>query len=89
MAGPKRVLVPHFSATRPRLWESDEEGFHRTHSDLVKFSVNDVDYERVLHRLREVASEATATLALRYLSQGKQKFLSTVSCLREAILADD
>lgn len=72
MAGPNKVLVPRFSATRPRLWESEtyDEGFDRTHSELVKFSVNDVDYERVLHRLREVTSKATATLTSRYLSHG-------------------
>ena len=72
MAGPRKVLVPRFSATRPRLWESEtyDEGFDRTHSDLVKFSVNDVDYERVLHRLREITSKATTTLTSRYLSHG-------------------
>ena len=72
MAGPNKVLVPRFSATRPRLWDSTtyDEGLNRTHSDLVKFSVNDVNYERVLHRLREVAAKATATLTSRYLSHG-------------------
>ena len=72
MAGPSKVLVPRFSATRPRLWESEtyDEGLDRTHSDLVKFSVNDVDYERVLHRLGEVTSKATAIVTSRYLSHG-------------------
>ena len=71
------LLVPRFSATRPRLWEleTDDEGLDRTHSDLVKFSVNDVDYERVLRRLREIASKATATLTSRYLSHGVYPFL--------------
>lgn len=73
MAGPQKVLVPRFSATRPRLWDSEsyDEGLDRTHSDLVKYSVHDVDYERVLRILGEIASKATATLTLRYLSQGK------------------
>ena len=73
MAGPTKVLlVPRSSATRPRLWDSetDDEGLDRTHSGLVKFSVNDVDYERVLRRLKEIASKATATLTSRYLSHG-------------------
>lgn len=78
MAGPKKVLVSQFSATRPRLWESEhyEESLNRTHSDLVKFSPNDVDYERVRHKLLEITSEASATLTSRYLSQGTQKIMS-------------
>ena len=84
MAGPKKILVNRFSATRPRLQDSrlrgsDEEideGFDRTHSDLVKFSANDVDYQRVLRRLKEVTSEATKKITLRYLSQGMHHFLS-------------
>ena len=72
MAGPEKFMVSRFSATRPRLWESEacDEGLDRTHSDLVKFTVNDVDYEIVLKRLREVTSKATATLTSRYLSHG-------------------
>ncbi|KAF6238592.1 hypothetical protein HO173_003097 [Letharia columbiana] len=69
MAGPKGALVDQFSATRPRLWESDDEGCHRTHSDLVEFAINDVDYERVPTRLRGITTKATGILTSRYLSQ--------------------
>ena len=90
MAGPKRVLVDRFSATYPRLWESDDEGFNRTHSELVKFSWHDVDYERVLYKLREIASRGTATLNSRYLSQGSGvSLLPTVPVPNESNLADD
>lgn len=65
MAGPKGVLVDQFSAIRPRLWESDDEGFHRTHSDLVEFAINDVDYERVLNSLRGITTKATGILTSR------------------------
>ena len=93
MAGPKKVLVNRFSATRPRLWDSEkyDESLDRTHSDLVKFSVNDVDYERVHRRLREVASEATATLTSRYLTHGMHHFLSKTitSVVQKPNRADD
>lgn len=81
MAGPKKVLVDRFSATRPRLWESHEEPLNRTHSDIVKFSGQDVDCERVLYKLRDIASKATATLTSRYLSQGIKPSLSTTHIL--------
>ena len=70
MAGPSKVLVPQFSATRPRLWESRDVPFNRTHSGLVKFSVHDLDYECVRHKLQEITSKATAILASRYLRKG-------------------
>lgn len=78
MAGPSKVLVPQFSATRPRLFESDDEPFNRTHSDLVKFSAHDLDYELVLHRLEEIVSEGIATLTSRYLSEGEHPFQITM-----------
>ena len=86
MAGPSKVLVPQSSATRPRLWESRDGPLHRTHSELVKFSVHDVDYECVRHRLQEIASKATAILASRYLQQGITRPLSVRSWLHTAIL---
>lgn len=80
MVGPNKVLVPRFSATRPRLWELRDEHFNRTHSDLVKFSVHDVDYECVRHRLQDIASKATEILVSRYLKQGTRRPLLTRSC---------
>lgn len=90
MAGPKKILVNRFSATHPRLWESDHEGFNRTHSDLVKFSRHDVDYERVLYRLREISSKGTATLTSRYLSQESPSVMSPdeEACLRSLSFAE-
>ncbi len=81
MAGPKKVLVDRFSATYPRLLDSDDEGFDRTHSDLVKFCANDVDYERVLNRLRPIVSKAPEILTSRYLSQGRRQPLSAILML--------
>ena len=89
MAGPKKILVNRFSATHPRLWESDDEGFNRTHSDLVKFSRHDLDYERVLHRLREIFSKGTATLTSRYLSQGTKIFPLLCLIKNGSSLAED
>ena len=79
MLGPEKILVDRFSATRPRLWESDDEPFNRSHSDLVKYCVHDVDYYRVLDRLRQIASQASVKLTLRYLSQGIKIYLFNIS----------
>ena len=81
MTGPKRILVDRSSATYPRLSDSDDEAFNRTHSDLVKFCANDVDYERVLSRLRPIVSKAPQILTSRYLSQGRQQPVSAISIL--------
>ncbi len=81
MAGPKKILVDRFSATYPRLLDSDDEAFDRTHSDLVKFCANDVDYERILNRLRPIVSKAPKILTSRYLSQGRQQSLSAILML--------
>lgn len=90
MAGPKQVLVNRFSATMPRLWESDDEPFDRTHSDLVKYCDHDVHYERVLARLRNIASKATAILTSRYLSQENPDSLDAdeVACLQSLSFAE-
>ena len=58
------MLVGPFSAKHPRPWEPElhAEGFDRTHSDLVKFSASDVDFERVRSRLNEVTSKAKKIL---------------------------
>ena len=80
MTGPKKVLVNRISATMPRLWESDDEPFDRTHSDLVKYCDYDVCYERVLARLRKIASKATAILTSQYLSQGIQRYPFPLPC---------
>ncbi len=72
MEGPRVVLVDRFSATYPRPWDSESfyEGLNRTHSDLVKFSAGDIDYQRVLSVLRDITSKAAGLIKLRFLSQG-------------------
>ncbi len=73
MAGEQRLLVSPFSAKYPRPWEPElhAEGFNRTHSDLVKFSDGEVDYERVRSRINEITSKAKTILISRYLSHGR------------------
>ena len=73
MAGDRKLLVGPFSAKHPRHWEPElhHEPLDRTHSDLVKFSPGDIDYERVHSRLREIVSKAKETLISRYLEQGR------------------
>ena len=85
MAGPRAVLVDRFSATYPRQWDSEsfQEGFNRTHSDLVKFSAGDVDYLRVLSVLRDVTSKAAASIVSRFIHQGTKK--SSLSVLQSAL----
>lgn len=77
--------MDRFSATRARLWESHEEPLNHTHSDTVKFSGQDVDYECVLKKLRDIASKATATLSSRYLDQGTKLSLSTTQISHQTI----
>lgn len=77
IAGPRALLVDRFSATYPRPWdtESFHEGFSRTHSDLVKFTPEDIDYLRVLSVLREITLKAAPLIVSRFLSQGSKKHL--------------
>lgn len=81
MAGERKLLVCPFSAKYPRPWEPElhHEGLNRSHSDLVKFCVGNVDYERVLSRLSEVTSQAKMTLTSQYLSQGSVLPYSSLS----------
>lgn len=55
------MLVDIHSATQGRPWENGEkfiEAINRNHSDLVKFTRNDEDYERVLAHLRRIVHRA-------------------------------
>lgn len=83
MAGNRELLVGPFSAKHPRHWEPElhHEPFDRTHSDLVKFSIGDLDYERVRSRLSEIISKAKGTLISRYLSQGRVLWYPSPSLL--------
>lgn len=64
MTGPRKILVDSTSATHGRPWETEAHHIHalnREHSDLVKFSIHDSDYDRVLAILKRLT--LTAKLA--------------------------
>ncbi|KFA68648.1 hypothetical protein S40285_09439 [Stachybotrys chlorohalonatus IBT 40285] len=69
MEGPPAILVTKASATHGRSWENGPEHFcavARTHSNMVKFSPHDPEYDKVRDRLRGLAHRA-----LRLPSQGR------------------
>lgn len=64
MTGPRSVLVNSSSATHGRYWETEAhhvQALNKTHSDLVKFTSHDADYERVLSVLKSMAAAAVLT----------------------------
>ncbi|KAF5533396.1 kinesin light chain 1 [Fusarium mexicanum] len=61
MRGPRACLVTKSSATRCRSWEDGPEhtcAIARTHSDMVKFSRQDHEYDKSRERLRGLARRA-------------------------------
>ena len=65
MTGPCKVLVDSSSATHSRPWESEAhhvQAIQRTHSELVKFSRNDEEYQRVLSVLKRLSSAAVLAI---------------------------
>lgn len=61
MTGPVAVLVTKSSATHCRPWENGQQyicAINRTHSEMVKFSSEDSEYEKVLGRLQSLVREA-------------------------------
>jgi len=65
MKGPLTVLVDSSSATHGRHWETETyhvQAINRNHSDLVKFSVHDPDYDRVLAVLKRLVSKAVKAI---------------------------
>jgi len=61
MTGPPAVLVTKSSATHCRPGEDGPEhmcAINRTHSELVKFSDQDHEYDKVLLRLKGLARRA-------------------------------
>ena len=68
MSGPLPVLVDASSATHGRPGEDqahDIQALNRTHSELVKFKRQDLDYSVVLGFLQEFCSAAFSTIAPR------------------------
>jgi len=65
MTGPPSILVSSSSAMHGRSWENEAHhcsALKRSHSELVKFSRNDGDYERVLATLKRMASAAVLAI---------------------------
>lgn len=61
MTGPVAVLVSKSSATHCRPWENGQQNIcaiNRTHSEMVKFSSEDSEYEKVLGRIQSLVREA-------------------------------
>lgn len=73
MKGRPAVLVHSSSATHGRPWESEAhhiQPISKTHSDLVKYSVHDGVYARVLHILQQFTKSAVTVIRDR--SMGKE-----------------
>lgn len=61
MTGPAAVLVTKSSATHCRPWEDGAEhicAINRTHSEMVKFSPHDSDYNDVREKLKGLSRRA-------------------------------
>lgn len=61
MAGPVAVLVSKSSATHCRPWENGQQyicAINRNHSEMVKFSSEDSEYEKVRARIQSLVREA-------------------------------
>jgi hypothetical protein len=69
MKGNTAVLVSSSSATHGRPWETDtrySQAVNRNHSDLVKYSRQDQDYNVVLEHLRESSRSAERVIRFRF-----------------------
>ena len=71
MTGKRTVLVDSASATHSRPWEFGDryvQAINRSHSDLVKFTKQDEDYEVVLRHLRKFSSVSVDVVRDRFKS---------------------
>jgi hypothetical protein len=71
MKGKPAVLVHSSSATHGRPWESEAhhiQPISKIHSDLVKYSVYDGAYTRVLHVLQQFTKLAVTVIRDRFKS---------------------
>jgi len=69
MTGKPTVLVDSASATHSRPWELEDRYVHainKSHSDLVKLTKQDEDYEVVLYHLRRFSSVAVDVVRDRF-----------------------
>jgi hypothetical protein len=72
MKGGPAVLVHSSSATHGRSWEGEAhhiQPISRTHSDLVKYSIHDGVYQRVLHILQSFTESAVTVIRDRSTTQ--------------------
>jgi hypothetical protein len=61
MGGPEAAPLTKSSATHCRSWENGPEhicAINRTHSNLVKFSLHDEEYDKVLQRVNGLAQRS-------------------------------
>lgn len=67
MTGPLGILVDSSNARHDRRWENEAHylALKRTHSELVKFSSNDGDYERALAVSKRMATAAILAIPRR------------------------
>lgn len=73
MKGEAAVLVTKQSATNGRYWENGTENIcaiDRTHSEMVRFRLQDDEYDKVRGRVRRLAQRA---LTVRNRIQAKTK----------------
>jgi hypothetical protein len=69
MSGPPAVLVDRHSATHGREWESDGQFIqpvNRNHSELVKFSNREDEYQTVLRYLSTFRKNACSVIRDRF-----------------------
>jgi protein SERAC1 len=74
MNGPPAVLVDRHSATHGREWESDGQFIqpvNRNHSELVKFSNRDDEYQTVLRYLSTFRKNACSVIRDRFHVNGE------------------
>jgi hypothetical protein len=75
MDGLLAVLVDRHSATHGREWESDGQFIqpvNRNHSELVKFSNHDDDYQTVLRHLSTFRKNASNVIRHRFNVDGEK-----------------
>jgi hypothetical protein len=74
MSGPPAVLVDRYSATHGREWESDGQFIqpvNRNHSELMKFSNRDDEYQTVLRYLSTFTKNACSVIGDRFHANGE------------------
>jgi len=91
MTGKPAVLVDIASATHGRPWELEDRcilAINRAHSDLVKFSKQDEDYEVVLHHLRRFSSVSASVIRDRFKANSASSRFSTLKLYSIILITD-